>query len=440
MNILLKMNIKRSLAALFVCAASLSFLPCPTMAQVRDVLDIVASSRDKMAGCEGPYRFDAEAPTPAPKGYTPFYISHYGRHGSRYAWNSETYSLIKKVLDAANEASSLTPRGQKLYEDFNAFYLVPLINTGDLSDLGMEQHKEIARIMCEEFPEVFKDGGEVLARSSTSQRAIVSMNAFTVSLQKHAPKTDIKMNSLHTNMIVANPGGAPREIVEYYGGEIRVPESVTDFRDRMTDYDAILGKLFKDRSFLEEIGGRRDFVYELFNLWAGYHNYSDGDWLEDIFTKDQLLKMWEIENYSVYVGHSRNRYRMIPLLRDIIELADEAIRTGEYKGHFRFGHDTVVNAICPLLNINGCGFEPENAEDVKYWFQNYDTPMGANIQFVLYRSKKNPEILFKLLRNGGEATLPQLQPVSGPYYKWSEFKEWASSVMKAHPRVERPTR
>ena len=22
--------------------------------------------------------------TPAPKGYTPFYISHYGRHGSRY--------------------------------------------------------------------------------------------------------------------------------------------------------------------------------------------------------------------------------------------------------------------------------------------------------------------------------------------------------------------
>ncbi|MBO6249066.1 MAG: hypothetical protein J6N54_09665, partial [Bacteroidales bacterium] len=184
------MNIKRSLAALFVCAASLSFLPCPIQAQVRDVLDIVASSRDKMAGCEGPYRFDAQALTPAPKGYTPFYISHYGRHGSRYAWNSNTYSLIKKTLDAARDADALTPRGQKLYDDFNAFYLIPLINTGDLSDLGMEQHKEIARIMCEEFPEVFKDGGEVLARASTSQRAIVSMNAFTVSLQKHAPKTD----------------------------------------------------------------------------------------------------------------------------------------------------------------------------------------------------------------------------------------------------------
>ena len=406
-------------------------------AQTYDVLDVVASSRDKMAGCEGPYRYDAAALTPAPKGYSPFYISHYGRHGSRYAWNSNTYTLLKKVLDAATDSRSLTPRGQRLYDDFNAFYLKPLLNTGDLSELGMEQHMEIAKKMCQDFPEVFKDGGEVMAMASTSQRAIVSMNAFTVSLQKCAPKLNIEMNSLHTNLNVTNPGGAPKEIAEYYEGSIIVPESVTDMQDRLTDYDSILGKLFTDRGFLEEIGGRREFVHELFNLWAGYHNYSDGNWLEDIFSKDQLLTMWEIENYSVYVGHSRNRYRMIPLLRDIITLADEAIATGVYKGHFRFGHDTVVNAICPLLNINGCGFEPEKTEDVKYWFQNYDTPKGANIQFVFYRSKKNPDILFKLLRNGSEATLPQLQPVSGPYYKWSEFKEWASSMMKAHPRIER---
>jgi len=420
-----------------VCAASLALLSSPIEAQVYNVLDIVASDRDKAAGCEGPYRFDAPALTSAPKGYTPFYISHYGRHGSRYAWNSNTYSLLKKVLDEASRTGSLTPRGEKLYKDFNAFYLEPLINTGDLSKMGMEQHKEIARLMCENFPEVFKDGGEVLARASTSQRAIVSMNAFTVGLQKYAPKVNIEMNSLHTNLIVTNAGGSPREIAEYYEGEIIVPESTVDFRDRMTDYDAILGKLFTDRGFLEEIGGRREFVYELFNLWAGYRNYSEAGWLEDLFTKEQIQRFWEIENYSVYVGHSRNRYRMIPLLRDIITLADEAIETGVYKGHFRFGHDTVFNAICPLLNIDGSGFEPSRTEDVKYWFQNYDTPMGANIQFVLYRSKKNPEVLFKLLRNGREVTLPQLQPVEGPYYKWSDFKAWAFSMMDKHPRVTR---
>lgn len=417
--------------------AVLALFPGTLSAQIYDVIDVVAASRDKLSGCEGPYRYDAAPLTPAPKGYLPFYISHYGRHGSRYAWNSATYTVLKKVLDAAAEANSLTQRGKRLRTDFNAFYFEPLVNTGDLSDLGMTQHMEIARIMCEEFPEVFKEGGKVLARASTSQRAIVSMNAFTVSLQKYAPKLEITMNSLHTNLPVTNPTGAPKEIAGYYEGEVCVPESTTEFRDRMTDYDAILGKLFTDKGFLEEIGGRREFVYELFNLWAGYHNYCDGDWLEDIFTKDQLLKLWEAENYAVYAGHSRNRYRMIPLLMDIITQADEAVKTGEYKGHFRFGHDTVVNAICPLLNINGSGFEPDKAEDVKYWFQNYDTPKAANIQFVLYRSKKNPEILFKLLRNGSEASLPQLKPVSGPYYRWEDFKSWAASVVEAHPRISR---
>ena len=29
--------------------------------------------------------------TKAPKGYKVFYISHYGRHGARYAWQSDIY-------------------------------------------------------------------------------------------------------------------------------------------------------------------------------------------------------------------------------------------------------------------------------------------------------------------------------------------------------------
>ena len=420
----------------FAVAALLTLLPASMKAQVYDVLDIVASDRNKIAGVEGPYRFEEAALTAAPKGYVPFYISHYGRHGSRYAWNPATYTAIKKVLDAAAEAGSLTPRGEKLRKDFESFYRIPLINTGDLSDLGMEQHARIARIMYGSFPEVFKDGGRILARASTSQRAIVSMNSFTVSLQKMAPKVDIEMNALHTSMLATNPTSAPRELAGSFKGEILIPESTTAFRDRMTDYDAILDNLFSDRGFLEEIGGKREFVYELFNLWAGYRNYSDGDWLEDVFTGEQLLAQWEMENYLHYAGHSRNRYRTIPLLEDIISYADEAISGGVYKGHFRFGHDTIFNAFSTLLNIDGCGLQADKAEDVKYWFQNYNTPMAANFQFVFYRSKKDSVILFKLLRNGREVTLPQLQAVDGPYYKWDDFKAWAAGIISGHPRVE----
>ena len=422
-----------------LCIFSFISAPIDVFGQVNDVIDQVAASRDKAAGVEGPYRFDAKPLTAAPKGYEPFYISHYGRHGSRYAWNTNTYTKIKEVLEAAKNANSLTPRGMKLYEDFLAFYEIPLVNTGDLSELGEQQHYRIAMIMCEEFPEVFKDGGIALARASTSQRAIVSMNAFTVSLQKHAPKLVIETNSLHTNLPVVNMNGAPREIVQRFEGNVTVPESTTDFRERMTDYDKLFDRLFTDRGFLEEIGGRRTFVYELFNLWAGYHNYCEDDWLDDIFTPEEILTQWEIENYSHYAGHTRNRYSQIPLLQDIIKYADEAIDGSFYKGHFRFGHDTIFNAFTALLNIDGCGYQPSKAEDVKYWFQNYNTPMGANIQFVLYRSKKNPEILFKVLRNGSEVTLPQLQPVNGPYYRWDDFKAWAEKLFAEHPLIKLPS-
>ena len=50
-----------SLVALLAFASSVS-------GQVYDVLQIVASDRNKSAGVEGPYRFDAAPLTPAPKG------------------------------------------------------------------------------------------------------------------------------------------------------------------------------------------------------------------------------------------------------------------------------------------------------------------------------------------------------------------------------------
>ena len=41
------------------------------------------------------YDYDYELPlrplTKAPKGYTPFYISHYGRHGSRWLLDDNNY-------------------------------------------------------------------------------------------------------------------------------------------------------------------------------------------------------------------------------------------------------------------------------------------------------------------------------------------------------------
>lgn len=44
--------------------------------------------------------------TPAPGGKKPFYISHYGRHGSRYHNLPATYDIPYQTMAAADEQAS----------------------------------------------------------------------------------------------------------------------------------------------------------------------------------------------------------------------------------------------------------------------------------------------------------------------------------------------
>ena len=49
-----------------------------------------------------PYEGGPYADTPAPKGYKAFYISHYGRHGSRSNWDGRTYMHLISTLEKAD--------------------------------------------------------------------------------------------------------------------------------------------------------------------------------------------------------------------------------------------------------------------------------------------------------------------------------------------------
>jgi len=50
--------------------------------------------------------------TPAPAGYEPFYISHYGRHGSRYMTSNKHYDRLNRQLDTALTLDLLTEYGK----------------------------------------------------------------------------------------------------------------------------------------------------------------------------------------------------------------------------------------------------------------------------------------------------------------------------------------
>ena len=85
-----------------------------------------------------------------------------------------------------------------------------------------------------------------------------------------------------------------------------------------------------------------------------------------------------------------------PIVDDIIACADERIASGEKGADLRFGHDYTFLPLLMSLNVEGFGHDVQNPDDIPYWCQLQRVPMGANIHFVFYRSKKSDKILFKV--------------------------------------------
>lgn len=407
-------------------------------AQQYDVLDQVRSDPRKSWGMEGPHRFDGiPSLTQAPKGYKPFYVSHYGRHGSRYCSSAKTYTRIHTVLSKAQELGVLTPQGQAFAKEYESFYMESWINTGDLVPLGFEQHERIGRFVYNHFSPVFKGDRRVEALASTAQRCILSMSAFVQGLTARNGDLHVHQASNHMGMSIIAPPSAPDQLLRHFKGEDDPVdmETAEAFAARKLSFESILGRLFTDTSFLGQVKGGDDFLSDLWQFVTNYHNYEPRPLFDDLFTDDERVAAWEVDNYSSFYIDVNMRYAVIPLLEDILEKADAAQADPSLAANLRFGHDYILEAFATLLNLNHCGAIPQHPDEVKYWFQSYNVPMAATLLFVLYRNRQG-DVLFKVLWNEVEAVLPQLEPVQGPYYRWSDFVSWAQETLEAHPEIQ----
>ena len=173
----------------------LLLLALTTWAQGNGAFDQLKADPKKSYGTDYPYLFATPQLTKAPKGYKPFYISNYGRHGSRYYWNAMLYQELANLLTKAHERKQLTQAGEAFFEKFMAAKEELQTGVSELSDLGWEQHQRIARTMYNNFPEVFKKGGNVLAISSLSGRCVLSMSSFCQELVQCNPAIEIREQS-----------------------------------------------------------------------------------------------------------------------------------------------------------------------------------------------------------------------------------------------------
>lgn len=371
--------------------------------------------------------------TPAPKGYEPFYISHYGRHGSRYMIDEKEANEACATLRKANDEGKLTDTGKATIVKLEQVVKTMQGRGGDLTKLGLKQHRDIAYRMFNNYPEIFKGEKSIDAKSTFVPRSILSMGSFCQTLKGLNNQLEIETDaSGHDTYFlcqdrVKNPD-RPKEEGEWY-------QKFLDYGAKKRNPERLMSTLFTDPHFLDQEAARKLSV-QLFNVACALQNMPKVNCeLLSIFSQDELWNYWQAQNAFWYVfcggyttPHKRARELSIDLLNDIITQADSAIANKQVSGHFRFGHDTGLLPLVVLMKINS-PYEQVNDMDELYktWVDFRAIPTAANVQFVFYKSKKSNDVLVKVLLNEEEATLP-IKAIEGPYYRWNDLKEYCKSL------------
>lgn len=396
---------------------------------------LIAENPDRAACNMHSYEFGTIVDTPAPEGFVPVYISHYGRHGSRYDISATAFQDAIQLLSDADSLGQLTKAGKTLLNHVKTVAEEHEGMGGELTLRGGREHQQLARRMAGRFPSVFADGKKVQAMASTVQRCIVSMANFMASLKGEVPQIDVEMTTGERYSPIVRPGGSGtpdpgRRLTSSKDGLMGGGPGPRKQEPLQGDYSAFLIKVFVSA---DAIPAERDAlvrgVFKAGGLCQDL-DFLDIDIFRNYFTAEELYSLWEQENESLYKrwGNSRESggsygQKALPLLQDIIAKADAALSGTEMAADLRFGHDMGYMALCNLLGIatrDGGSYPVTEANG--HWFSFDIVPMAANIQFVFYTNAEG-EVMVKILRNEEEVTIPSIPSITGPYYDWSVFKE-----------------
>lgn len=378
------------------------------------------------------YPMDQPEVAKAPKGYKPFYISHLGRHGSRFALGNSLYSDIRELLEMAGKKGWLTEAGENYSRQYMAFYPFVAGREGNLTRKGQQQHRAIARRMYSDYPEVFKGHTKAIAVSTNSHRVVASMYNFLAELDSLDRDFVYDTDYGWPYQALLSPEVAP-EMAEMSGTAQKKLQKFT--QDRL-DMDEILGRLFTEPDSLG--GDKYKICYKFHTLVSSLDNldFDAPAGLNGLFTDNERYRLWEVYNYGGYlrygmspdVGNVRVE-AMRPLLAEIINTADEDI-AGGIALRLRFAHDTTILPLITLMDLNNMGVSITDPYELENYWRTYDIPMAANLQLVFFaKGKDKSDILVKVLLNGREATLPLEMAAPGSFYRWDDIKAlYAASV------------
>lgn len=392
---------------------------------------------EKTGGVYWAYPLDFGLQTPAPEGYKPFYISHYGRHGSRYLIADRDYKWLIDLFGEAHRAEALSGLGEDVYQRLLRVWAEAEGHGGDLTPLGVRQHRGIAERMFASFPEVFEGTPSISARSTVVLRCAMSMVAFGDRLKELNPGLQMTYEASPKYM----------DYLNYHTDESNRFTSSKDgpwveeyrkFEEKHTRPDRLVASLFGDKRFILQKVNPKEVMWGLYWVASDMQNMETKISFYDLFEPEELFDLWQCINYRFYVGnanHAGGKGIVVAnaksLLRNILDSADEAIREGGRAATLRFGHDGNVIPLVALLQIENWNVAMSDPYELyKVWSDFKVVPMAANVQLVFFRPEKGKgDILVKILHNEQEVHIP-VETDRFPFYRWEDVENFYRNLLK----------
>lgn len=392
---------------------------------------------DQTASNYRAYSTNFKPQSKVPKGYQAFYVSHYGRHGSRYHYSATDFKNMLEILQKADSAEALTELGVSVKNRFAKIYEDGKMKAGDLTQKGVEQHKGIARRMVKNCPKVFKGEAKISAKSSTSVRCVLSMDAFCQELKTINPKLQITNEA--SKRLMSYICYEEKEDQNKRMNDTLWTKPFGELHYRLIHPSRMMSVLFRDKEYMDKNIDSVAFMRKLYDIHSSMQGMDSLNIdFRDVWTKEELYNNWRVQNAWWYANSgpcpltlSKNPLLARNLLKNILDEAQKAVEGKGDNASLRFGHDMGILPLASLMGMQGCDVKTTDLENLHtVWTDFRIIPMGANIQLIFYRHKKNKNVIVKALLNENEVTLP-LKSDTAPYYNWEDFYRYYSNLLKA---------
>lgn len=419
-------------------------LSCTAMADIhaQSVQEEIRADAGRSAGTFLTYPAPEQIiQTPAPEGKKPFFLSHFGCQGSYYLDQPEDYENPYLTLAKADCLGKLSPLGRDVMQRLDIIRRNAENRTGELTEIGEQQQRDIISRMEERCPETFDEKGYVSGRSATLNRCVMSMEEAMLQVARLRP-TGISHKASRSFQDFINPQDKKLNKMKM--------DSLTTaryhaFARKYEHPHRLVQSLFNDTAYVKKHIKAQRLFNQLFDLAGTIQNTDLRNQLTlyDLFTPEEIYHQWKKQNawwYINYGGYTLNGglrpYASRNLLRLMIEKGDSVSLLNKPVTHLRYTLETVFMPLVCLMDINGFGLATDNLEtlDEKGWADYRIAPTSGNLQMIYYRKDlDDQDILVKVLLNEREASLPVATDCA-PYYHWKDVRDYYLHKLDAYEK------